>query len=195
VSDDPAGSDVPDVPDGSDGPDGSDAPDDLDLAAGAARQALARVRAVAQARGLRPGLPPRSRRRRVPGEPPRPGASTTDRDPQELGLGLERLVAERGWQVDVAVGGVLGRWSRVVGPQVSGHCAPESFREGVLLVRADSTAWATQVRLLVPTLLRRLAEELGEGVVVQVQVRGPAGPNWQRGRRAVQGRGPRDTYG
>jgi predicted nucleic acid-binding Zn ribbon protein len=65
----------------------------------------------------------------------------------------------------------------------------------VLVVQADSTAWATQVRLLVPTLLRRLAEVLGEGVVGQVQVRGPAAPSWRKGRLRVRGEGPRDTYG
>jgi predicted nucleic acid-binding Zn ribbon protein len=70
-----------------------------------------------------------------------------------------------------------------------------TFRDGVQDVRADSTAWATQVRLLVPTLLRRLAEELGEGVVEQVQVRGPAAPSWRKGPRSVRGQGPRDTYG
>jgi predicted nucleic acid-binding Zn ribbon protein len=112
-----------------------------------------------------------------------------------LGAGLERLMAERGWQVDVAVGGVMGRWPRIVGPEVAAHCSPVTFGDHVLVVRADSTAWATQVRLLVPTLLRRLAEELGEGVVRQVHVQGPAAPSWRRGRRSVRGPGPRDTYG
>jgi predicted nucleic acid-binding Zn ribbon protein len=51
------------------------------------------------------------------------------------------------------------------------------------------------VRLLVPTLLRRLTEEVGEGVVEQVQVLGPAGPSFRRGRRTVRGPGPGDTYG
>ena len=36
---------------------------------------------------------------------------------------------------------------------------------------------------------------LGDDVVKQVQVRGPAAPSWRRGARRVSGRGPRDTYG
>ena len=159
----------------------------------AARSALMRARAVALARGLRPGS--RVRRRTPLQAPMVSGSAPDDRDPQAFGTGLQRLVSERGWGVDVAVGGVMGRWSSVVGPEVAQHCEPESFQEGVLMVRADSTAWATQVRLLVPTLLRRLAEELGDGVVNQVQVRGPAAPSWRRGARRVVGRGPRDTYG
>lgn len=178
-------------------PDDGREDDEQERAAQAARAAVARARAAASARGLRPGAagryPARSRRR-VAGE--RPSASgPDDRDPQAFGAGLERLVADRGWTVDLAVGGVLGRWPQVVGQQVAGHCSPESFEDGVLVVRADSTAWATQVRLLVPTLLRRLSEELGEGVVEQLQVRGPAAPSWRKGSRTVRGRGPRDTYG
>ncbi len=169
--------------------------DEQERAAHAAREALSRARAAAAGRGLRPGMAGRQRRRRVAGEERASGTAADDRDPQSFGSGLDRLVAERGWSVDVAVGGVMGRWPRVVGDQVAEHCSPESYDDGVLVVRADSTAWATQVRLLVPTVLRRLAEELGEGVVEQLHVRGPAAPTWKRGSRAVRGRGPRDTYG
>ncbi|WP_460459797.1 DciA family protein, partial [Angustibacter peucedani] len=151
--------------------------------------------AGAAARGLRPGMPGRAARRRVAGEARSSGAWADDRDPQLFGAGMQRLVHDRGWDVDVAVGGVMGRWARVVGEHVAEHCEPEQFTDGVLVVRADSTAWATQVRLLVPTVLRRLAEELGEGVVEQLQVKGPAAPTWRKGSRAVRGRGPRDTYG
>jgi predicted nucleic acid-binding Zn ribbon protein len=84
----------------------------------------------------------------------------------------------------------------VVGADVAAHCRPESFEDGVLVVAAVSTAWATQVRLLAPALLRRLAEEVGEGTVTRVVVRGPTAPSWRRGLRvAPGGQGPRDTYG
>jgi predicted nucleic acid-binding Zn ribbon protein len=111
-------------------------------------------------------------------------------------VSLDRLVAERGWEAPVAVGGVVGRWDAVVGAEIAAHCRPESFEEGVLSVRADSTAWATQVRLLAPALMRRLAEEVGEGTVTKVLVRGPTAPSWRRGPRVASGgHGPRDTYG
>ncbi len=191
---DPPGEPVDPVEPGADEqPAVADADDESQRAESAARAALMRARATAASRGLRPG----SLVRRTP-RPPGPrvsGAAPDDRDPQPFGTGLERLVSERGWQVDVAVGGVMGRWPAVVGHEVAQHCAPETFEDAVLTVRADSTAWATQVRLLVPTLLRRLAEELGEGVVGTVKVLGPAAPSWRKGARRVAGRGPRDTYG
>lgn len=65
-----------------------------------------------------------------------------------------------------------------------------------MLVVADSTAWATQLRLLASSLVRRLNEELGDGTVVRVKVRGPQnGPKPGGGLRVTGSRGPRDTYG
>jgi predicted nucleic acid-binding Zn ribbon protein len=168
-----------------------------------AREALASARAEARRRGLVPGrqVPPgpddgsgRPRRRRVTGEQ-RSGAHPDERDPQLLGPTLDRLVADRGWETDAAVGGVMGRWAAIVGPEVAAHATPLAFDDGELVIGADSTAWATQMRLLAPTLLARLADDLGAGVVRSVTVRGPSAPSWKRGLLAVRGRGPRDTYG
>jgi predicted nucleic acid-binding Zn ribbon protein len=52
------------------------------------------------------------------------GAAPDERDPLVFGAGLDRLVAERGWTTEVAVGAVLGRWSAVVGPDLAAHCEP-----------------------------------------------------------------------
>jgi predicted nucleic acid-binding Zn ribbon protein len=123
------------------------------------------------------------------------GPGPDDRDPTGLGPAVDRLVRERGWEVPVAVGGIEGRWDQVVGADLAAHCVPEGFAEGVVTVRADSTAWATQVRLLAPTLVRRLNEDLGPRTVTAVRVLGPAGPSWRKGMLRVPGRGPRDTYG
>ena len=161
-------------------------------AAEAAAAALARARAAAKAKGLRPGLRPRRRVKDVPvGD-----RSSVGRDPKLLGDQLDQFVTERGWVGDVAVGAVIGRWSQIVGPEIAQHCAPLDFVDGILTVRADSTAWATQLRLLSSSLLTRLAEDVGEGTVGELRVVGPGAPTWSRGQRRVQdGRGPRDTYG
>ncbi len=126
----------------------------------------------------------------------RSGSGPDSRDPQTFEVTIGRLLAERGWDTPVAVGGVMGRWPQLVGNEVSAHCSPESFTESVLTVRTDSTAWATQMRLLAPAVLARIADELGAGVVTRLVVKGPASPSWRRGpRTAAGGRGPRDTYG
>jgi predicted nucleic acid-binding Zn ribbon protein len=124
------------------------------------------------------------------------GAHPDARDPALIGGVVDKFVLENGWGTNLAVHGLFGRWGSIVGAEVAAHCTPESFSEGLVLVRTDSTAWATQLRLLAPTILRRLNEELGDGTVVRIQVEGPQAPSWRRGRRSVRGgRGPRDTYG
>lgn len=184
---------------------GPDPEPDDDPGADAVRAALNRARVAAAARGTRPGVPgsgPGSaagtgrRWRGRAGSDRRSGAGPDARDPQTVSSSISRLVNERGWSTPVAVGGVLGRWDAVVGADVATHCRPVSFTDGVLTVTADSSAWATQVRLLLPTVMRRLAEEVGEGTVERIVVRGPSAPSWRRGPRIAPGsRGPRDTYG
>jgi predicted nucleic acid-binding Zn ribbon protein len=105
-------------------------------------------------------------------------------------------VHEAGWEDRIGVAGVMGRWAEVVGEDVAARCTPERFTDGVLVVRAATTAWATQLSYLAGDLQGRLAAVVGEGVVHRIEVLGPAGPSWRRGRLRVTGtRGPRDTYG
>ena len=124
------------------------------------------------------------------------GAHPDERDPQLLDTTLGRLIDDHGWTLDLKVHSVFGRWPDIVGAEVAQHCAPTSFADGKLVVRTDSTAWATQLRLLAPTLVRRLNEELGHGSVTVIVVEGPNVPSWKKGRLGTRdGRGPRDTYG
>jgi predicted nucleic acid-binding Zn ribbon protein len=201
--------DEPIVPPGDDGP-AAAAPPPVERARRSgvevARGALAAAKAEAKRRGLAtsargagrrtaPGDTDNPRRRRWADTSARSSAHPDDRDPQLLETSLDRLVAERGWETDAAIGGAMGRWPAIVGAQIAEHSTPVSFADGELVVAAATTAWATQLRLLAPTLVRRLAEELGEGTVDTITVQGPSGPSWKRGRLRIKGRGPRDTYG
>ena len=124
------------------------------------------------------------------------GAHPDERDPQLLDAVVARLVDDHGWELDLRMRGVFARWPELVGEEVAAHCTPETFAEGRLVVRTDSTAWATQLRLLSPTVVRRLNEELGHDTVTVIEVLGPHLPNWKKGLRSSRdGRGPRDTYG
>lgn len=166
-----------------------------DEGADAVRAALNRARAAARERNAGPVPNRRAPRRRV-GSTSRSGSGPDARDPQTFGAALQRLIDERGWGEQVAVGGAMGRWDEVVGDEIAAHCRPETFEDGVLTVRAESTAWATQVRLLVPAILRSLDDRLGEGTVTKIVVKGPGGPSWRHGPRVAPGAvGPRDTYG
>lgn len=171
-------------------PDG--APQDPGAASPSGPDLVRAALAAAKARATERGHAPRAARRRAL---PRPGSGPDDRDPVLFGAAIARLVAERGWQATTANARVLGEWDRLVGPEIADHCQPTSLVDGELVLVAESSAWATQLRLLAAPLLARLSGQVGAGVVRTVVVRGPAQPDWRRGPRRVQGRGPRDTYG
>ena len=156
-------------------------PDD-DAAAAAASAALRRVsKSTARAR-------PRTSR-------PPSAAYSDDRDPQPLAAALERLVRDQGWEADSAVALLMGEWEQIVGRDMAEHVTAVAFTDGELTLQAESTTWATQVRLLLPQLHRAIDERVGRGVVTRIRINGPQAPNWAAGRRRVAGRGPRDTYG
>ena len=177
-----------------------------------AAEALAAARSDARARGdlptglqhpPGPGQTDDPERAGVPVAPPAgsPGPADPVRgrarreDPQPLGHAIGGLLDTRGWQQRAAMGSVFGRWAEIVGPDLAAHTRPDSFADGELAVTADSTAWATQVRLLAPVLVKRLNAELGDGSVRRVKVRGPAPPRRRGGWRVPGSKGPGDTYG
>lgn len=150
----------------------------------AASGALQRVKAA-----VRSGISPRRSPRKAK---PRGGG---DRDPQLIGAAVEEFIEAQGLRERRDVASVLQRWPEFAGPDVATHVAVDGFESGRLVLRADSTTWANTMRLLRATVERRLAEELGEGVVTSIEVLGPEAPSWRFGQRHVPGRGPRDTYG
>lgn len=167
-----------------------------------AREALADALRDARERGESPararsGTEKGSPAERLSGSPSAPARdSRGGDDPSPLGEAIRKLLAERGWQQRAAVGSAFGRWDQIVGAELAAHARPGELIDGELTVIADSTAWATQLRLLAATLVKRLNAELGDNTVRRVKVRGPAGPSPQPGAWRVRGgRGPRDTYG
>ena len=125
-------------------------------------EALAVAKADARARGDRPAsqLPPGAGG--TDGPSPARGRPRRE-DPQRLELAIGGLLDNQGWQQRAAIGSVFGRWAEIVGADLAAHTKPDAFPDGELAVTADSTAWATQVRLLAPQLVRRLNAELDAG--------------------------------
>ncbi|TCC11771.1 DUF721 domain-containing protein [Kribbella soli] len=187
---------MPEPPDSSEsGPESDEAiePDHDKQGLDLAKSLAARLKQQAAKGGI---MPVKRRRRPRFGGAQISSARPDDRDPQQLTNTLGRLMRDQGWEVDVAVHGVMARWPSIVGPEMAEHCKPESYDDTVLTVRTSSTAWKVQLDLLVPQLLFRLNAELGEGTVSQVKVLGPNTYTWRKGPRTVRGgRGPRDTYG
>lgn len=146
-----------------------------------------RLRNYLQAAGVKPGST----------KPTLRTNTQTERDPKPLGAILQNLIETEEFGVPSAIANLNARWPDIVGAEVAAHVFIEAFNEEskTLNLRTDSTAWATQLRLLAAQIVQKITDEFGEGFVENLSVNGPKAPSWIYGKRRVPGRGPRDTYG
>lgn len=76
----------------------------------------------------------------------------------------------RGWATRLEGARVHGLWIEIAGEQLGRHTEPVRLHGGVLVVRADSATWATQVRYLGGELAERANAVLGSEQVTSVRV-------------------------
>lgn len=143
----------------------------------AAAAALQRVRAAAEAAGYKPGDQlyqsgkVSAKKRREQAGPKRkkfnPDSTVS------LGSVFSRFIAERGWKEPVAVGSVISRWSEIVGPEIAENAQVEKFADAEVVIRCQSAAWATQLRLMSTQLQQRFDTLLGPGIITKIEIKGP----------------------
>lgn len=117
------------------------------------------------------------------------------RDPGSMADAFDELSTSMGWAPSLARAELTEHWADIVGDDVAGHAVPVGFSEGALEVQCDSSAWATQLRLMKKTLLAAVVERFPDAGVSEIVIKAPGAPSWKHGSRSVPGRGPRDTYG
>jgi predicted nucleic acid-binding Zn ribbon protein len=117
------------------------------------------------------------------------------RDPEGLGGVIDGLTAKLGWNSPLAKSELLASWAEIAGNETAEHSRPISIEDGTLAVSCDSTAWATQLRLMRSEIASKIAQRFPDAGIDQVRFEGPNAPSWKRGPRTIPGRGPRDTYG
>lgn len=104
-------------------------------------------------------------------------------DPEPLADALGGFVDRLGWRERLRGARVHEAWPEIAGEQLARHVEPVRLAGGVLVVRALSPAWATQVRYLAPQIVARANAVLGEGQVRTVTVAGGgAGRERKNGR-------------
>ena len=117
------------------------------------------------------------------------------RDPHGLGDVIDGLTSKMGWTSPLARSELIDSWSQIVGVETAEHSTPAGIEDGVLTVHCDSTAWATQLRLMRSQIGTTIAQRFPDAGIQSVRFEGPNAPSWKRGPKSIPGRGPRDTYG
>ncbi|MDO4684974.1 MAG: DciA family protein [Corynebacterium sp.] len=131
------------------------------------------------------------------GKPTGPDGRSTWQGKQAVTFGsvLQTEIQRRGWHRELAGGWVHSNWDQLVGGTIAQHTKVEMLKEKTLHISCDSTAWATNLRMMQRNILQTIAQRVGPDVVVELRIYGPQVPSWRKGRLHIQGRGPRDTYG
>lgn len=117
------------------------------------------------------------------------------RDVDTLGSIVNREIRQRGWAREIAGGWVTGHWQDLVGEKIAAHTRVEMLKGSTLFISCDSTAWATNLRMMQREILRTIAAKVGPDGITELKIFGPKAPSWRHGALHVAGRGPRDTYG
>lgn len=112
-----------------------------------------------------------------------------------LGSLVDGEISRRGWEKGLAGGWVHSHWAELVGPKIAQHTRVDMIKEKTLFITCDSTAWATNLRMMQRQILRSIAEKVGPNIISELRIHGPKPPSWRKGPLHVKGRGPRDTYG
>ena len=119
----------------------------------------------------------------------------TGREPRGIADVLATVTTEMGWSSPLAQSELMTAWPDMVGEELAAHSDPVSIDDGTLTVQCDSTAWATQLRLMRGTVTTTIVQRYPDAGIQSVRFLAPNAPSWKRGPRSVPGRGPRDTYG
>lgn len=77
--------------------------------------------------------------------------------PVPLAEALQAWLKRSGIAKRLGQAGVLDEWAELVGPQIAKVTVPESVSaDGVLRVRVQTAAWASELSLMTPQILGRL---------------------------------------
>jgi len=117
------------------------------------------------------------------------------RDPRGLGETISSLTAQLGWNSPMAQSDLLASWIELAGEETAKHSTPAGIDEGILTVHCESTAWATQLRMMRVEIMTQIMKKYPDAGIAAIRFQGPNAPSWKKGPRSIPGRGPRDTYG
>jgi hypothetical protein len=114
--------------------------------------------------------------------------NASDGSPVRIKDLLGEVGSRLGLSSPIETGRVWSQWEEIVGAVVAEHAEPSSLKEGLLRVRADSPAWATEIGYLRDEIKIAVNRVVGLELVKEVRVwSGPRGDRAGSPRRTTSG--------
>jgi len=88
---------------------------------------------------------------------------------------LPRVLKQLGLEDGLLGWRAVREWEQAVGPRVARHTRAVSFRDGVLQVEVEGSAWMHELGFLKPDLMRKVNRHLGGRLVRNVRFVVPRG--------------------
>lgn len=116
------------------------------------------------------------------------------RDPMTLNAALHKITTHKKWEQKLAKYDLLCAIPAILGEEISSKVHNIHINDSTVIIKAVSTAWATQLRFMEKDILTRINNEHSYKIH-KIMVYGPTPPKMKFGPKHIPGRGPRDTYG
>lgn len=88
---------------------------------------------------------------------------------ERLKFFLEKSLKGLNLEGTYAVSRVFGIWGEIVGPLIAQNTKPRFFRQGILIVEVASAAWANELTMLKPGIMKALEKRLGKGLIREIR--------------------------
>lgn len=95
------------------------------------------------------------------------------RDPNAFFGVLENFASTNRWNKQLSIAKLRSSWGSVVGTNIAQHCEISQIVNDVLIIRAQSTVWATQLSYLLPQLKKKINQNLSDIEIKEIKVIGP----------------------
>jgi predicted nucleic acid-binding Zn ribbon protein len=92
------------------------------------------------------------------------------RAPTPVGELLGQVVTRRRWGQRLETAAVFSLWDRLVGEETARRCEPVRVEGRTLVIRAESSTWATEITYLVDRILDKSEDVIGAGVIDDIRV-------------------------
>lgn len=95
------------------------------------------------------------------------------RDPRAFCGILQSFASNNNWNKQLNIAKLRNSWNEVVGENIANHCEISQVINEVLIIRAQSAVWATQLSYLLPQLKEKINNNLSDIKIREIKVIGP----------------------